>query len=103
MITPACSGDAGAATELLDAMGSSRVTKTPSPNSAIRTTSVSGLRFTEVRSLNKTASPVWMGVAVLTSSFCPSNAHVLSVFVTYSHLRGEFKLAFSEMKPRNPH
>jgi len=63
MIIPACRGDAGAATVLVDVTGSSKVATTPSPNSAINTTNVSGLRFTDgLLSINKPMRPICVGV-----------------------------------------
>lgn len=63
MITPAWRGDAGAATVLFDVTGSSKVATTPSPNNAISTTNVSGLRFTDgLLSFNRPVHPVWVDV-----------------------------------------
>lgn len=48
---PACSGDAGAATDDPDDMGISSVTSTPKPNAAASNTTKSGFRFTVKHSL----------------------------------------------------
>ena len=46
IMTPACNSEAGAATVLFAAIGSIRVATTPIPNTAIRISIRSGLRFT---------------------------------------------------------
>lgn len=80
MITPACNCDAGAATESLDVIGMSKVATTPIPNTAIKISNISGLRFTIflslIQCLTSNAAMALFGAFPLNSLQNPFKMHV---------------------------